>query len=316
MSQLVIKLALVLIFVSSASLRAEDPGKSDSIILAIDGFCPVALVDQGKWVKGDARFTAEHQGIRYALSGEAEREVFYHDPNKYVPVLQGQDVVAAVDQELRVSGKRRFGVFHGKRYYLFASRSNRYKFEEFPDRYAQASQSLEAGGRPGRVSLEIGRGVSTAPPQLAVARVNDSGSVVIEEHRTVREETRRLQRIAGKDGKAQVVEIQEVVPVVVRSDAMLDVDSIAAYDVKGNPVDQASVIERLQTPQVVLIAAGSEMPDGSFLKPFKRNTLVIVIPGRGKATDAPAPGITVPSTTSPAGRESRRQSTEQSAKDN
>ena len=104
--------------------------------LALDGYCVVTLVEQGRWVAGNPRFGIRHRGQLYLFAGRREKERFWQNPEGYAPVLSGYDVVTYLEQGHLVPGKRRHGVFYQGRIYLFANEQTLRKFELQPEHYA------------------------------------------------------------------------------------------------------------------------------------------------------------------------------------
>jgi YHS domain-containing protein/thiol-disulfide isomerase/thioredoxin len=105
--------------------------------LGLDGFCPVTLCEKRDcWVAGDIRWGAIHRGHTYLFAGEAEQKAFLADPDRYAPVLDGNDPVLALERSRAVPGARDHGVFYEGRVYLFASEDTLEVFRKDPDRYA------------------------------------------------------------------------------------------------------------------------------------------------------------------------------------
>ncbi len=110
--------------------------------LAMDGFCPVQIYEKNHWVRGNPRYGVIHRGRTYLFQGPEEAKRFYADPDRYAPVLSGQDVVLAVDQGLSVPGTRAVGVSYDGHIYLFSSEASCQKFYQDPERYAGAVQGM------------------------------------------------------------------------------------------------------------------------------------------------------------------------------
>jgi protein disulfide-isomerase len=110
--------------------------------LALDGYCPTTLVEREQWVMGDVRFGAIHRGRTYLFLGPNEVQKFLADPEKYAPVLSGNDPVMAMDNQQLVPGRREYGVYSDNRVYLFANEASRQRFEQNPRRYA--AETLQA----------------------------------------------------------------------------------------------------------------------------------------------------------------------------
>ncbi|MDY0166081.1 MAG: hypothetical protein RBS80_06030 [Thermoguttaceae bacterium] len=83
-----------------------------------------------------------HRGRTYLFADAEKAARFFQDPDRYAPVLSGQDVVLAVDEGRYVSGQREHGAFFGHRVYLFSSEETLQRFENHPNRYADAAVRL------------------------------------------------------------------------------------------------------------------------------------------------------------------------------
>lgn len=57
--------------------------------VAIQGYDPVAYFDENAPVKGQAQYSAQHDGATYWFSSEANRDKFAASPAKYVPAYGG-----------------------------------------------------------------------------------------------------------------------------------------------------------------------------------------------------------------------------------
>ena len=122
------------------------PAPAGNPALGMDGFCPVSLSEKQQWVRGDARWGANHRGRTYLFAGPEEQRRFFADPDRYAPVASGNDVVLATEQGQSVPGMREHGVFFGNRVFLFSSEASLEKFARNPGAYAnQALEALRAG---------------------------------------------------------------------------------------------------------------------------------------------------------------------------
>jgi YHS domain-containing protein len=90
-----------------------------------------------EWVPGDPKWGAIHRGRTYLFKGPAEQERFLKEPDRYSPVISGNDPVVALKDGRMVAGQRQFGVFYEGRVYLFSSEESLAQFEKQPDRYSQ-----------------------------------------------------------------------------------------------------------------------------------------------------------------------------------
>lgn len=122
--------------------------------LGLDGFCPVSLAEQGKWVPGDPQWGLIHEGRLYLFAGPSEQAKFAADPFRYAPVLSGYDVVLAVEKGVLVPGKREFGGWYEGRVYLFANEETLRRFDANPVRYTAALPATPS--RPSAETLRLG----------------------------------------------------------------------------------------------------------------------------------------------------------------
>jgi YHS domain-containing protein len=116
------------------------PPSANMAPLALDGYCPVELVENKAWKVGDRRWGATHQGRTYLFTGPEQQRRFLDAPERYCPVNAGNDVVLALDEGQAVPGRREHGVFYGSRIYLFASEDSLEAFSRQPARYETAIQ--------------------------------------------------------------------------------------------------------------------------------------------------------------------------------
>jgi protein disulfide-isomerase len=113
--------------------------------VGLDGYCPVTLSERQQWALGDTRFGAIHRGRTYLFLGPNEVKKFLAEPDRFAPVLGGNDPVLALDNRMTVPGRREFGVYSDNRVYLFADQASRKKFEENPSRYTAEALQAAAG---------------------------------------------------------------------------------------------------------------------------------------------------------------------------
>ncbi|MFN7574445.1 MAG: thioredoxin family protein [Planctomycetota bacterium] len=110
--------------------------------LALEGDCPVTLLKETKWVKGDDRLGAVHRGRIYLFASAEAQAEFLRDPDRYSPLLAGFDPVTFHEQGKLSEGKKAHGVFmtlHGKQQVvLFESEETRGKFRTNPLIYLDA----------------------------------------------------------------------------------------------------------------------------------------------------------------------------------
>jgi YHS domain-containing protein len=114
--------------------------------LALNGYCPVTLLEQQRWQLGDRRWGVIHRGRTYLFAGPEQQRKFLANPDRYSPAISGQDVVMALDYGQAVEGKRAMGLEYQNRIYLFSSDASRQAFIQNPKRYA--AEVLQAENPP------------------------------------------------------------------------------------------------------------------------------------------------------------------------
>lgn len=123
-----------------AQPRSQPPQAGGRPPLGLDGFCPVTLIEVGKWTKGDERFGIIHRGRLYLFANEAEKQRFWQDPDRYAPILSGNDPVEFAEGGHVVPGNRKHGVFFRNQIYLFTTEESLERFWNSPQRYADVAQ--------------------------------------------------------------------------------------------------------------------------------------------------------------------------------
>jgi YHS domain-containing protein len=134
-------------------ITAEPPAAPSAAPLGLDGYCPVTLVEQEKWVKGDPKWGARHRGRLYLFISPEAQQRFLENFDKYAPALSGYDAVKYSEHGQLVDGKRAHGVFYRNQIYLFADEAALQQFWAAPERYATAvrTEHERSAMRPGDV---------------------------------------------------------------------------------------------------------------------------------------------------------------------
>lgn len=130
--------------VTPAAYAIAESTESDSDIndnfvapsAAMGGYCPVEIICNGHWVRGDLRWTVVHNGKIYRLSGPAQRLQFMADPDAFAPAYSGNDPVLTVDEHRTVPGLPTYCATFNGRLYMFSTSANQTQFNKDPQRYA------------------------------------------------------------------------------------------------------------------------------------------------------------------------------------
>lgn len=104
--------------------------------VALNGYCPVELSQNGRWASGDLRWTVVHQGHIYRLSGAKQWEQFSANPDSFAPVNSGDDVVLAASENRVAPGQPAYCATYNGRLYMFSSAATQAEFNRNPQRYA------------------------------------------------------------------------------------------------------------------------------------------------------------------------------------
>jgi protein disulfide-isomerase len=125
----------------SERANAQFVPASQAPALALEGYCPVTLLESRKWHKSDPQFGAIHRGRTYLFRTAAEQTKFLAAPDRYSPVLSGFDPVVFAQRGEQVEGKRSYGLTYNRQIYLFADEASLKAFEQSPQAYATAAHT-------------------------------------------------------------------------------------------------------------------------------------------------------------------------------
>ena len=105
--------------------------------LILDGYSPVSLLTDRKWIKGTEEFAVEFEKQWFLLTSAEEVKTFRAKPASYVPQFMGCDPVLLWDksQVPAVRGLTRHAAFYDDQLYLFSTAENRDLFKQSPDKY-------------------------------------------------------------------------------------------------------------------------------------------------------------------------------------
>ena len=115
--------------------QSEFPAPPKNPPIALDGYCAVTLVEKRQWQPGDPQWGAIHRGRTYLFASAEAQKAFLADPDRFSPVLSGNDPVIRVEHNKNVTGRREHGAFYNDRIYLFTSEDTFQRFNRDPSRY-------------------------------------------------------------------------------------------------------------------------------------------------------------------------------------
>jgi YHS domain-containing protein len=129
--------AVIVAVLSLAMLAQDASGKHSIPNLALEGNCPVCLVEMQKQVEGSQDYQSAHDGRIYLFPGQKQKEMFDADPEKYIPAYGGKCVVCQVESGKAGPGKAEHFTVHDQRLFLFPSDKVKGMFDRNPQKYAQ-----------------------------------------------------------------------------------------------------------------------------------------------------------------------------------
>lgn len=134
---------------ADASRSGVPPGEAGKVVtpdgrrlppgappLGFEGYCPVTMRKEWKWLAGDPRWGAIHRGRTYWFASPVEQQQFLANPDLYGPALSGIDPVMAIDHHQTVPGKREHSIDYDDHFYFFSSEATLQQFTSNPERYA------------------------------------------------------------------------------------------------------------------------------------------------------------------------------------
>jgi YHS domain-containing protein len=112
-------------------------------IVGLDGYSPIVLMEERKWIKGKSGLVHTYQGVTYRFQSEAELRRFADDPARFAPRLLGCDPVELWLSDRALRGNTRFGAYFDGQLYLFLTHENRETFKDNPLRYTETRHVLK-----------------------------------------------------------------------------------------------------------------------------------------------------------------------------
>ncbi len=111
--------------------------------VALQGYCPVCIIEMRKWVRGDSKHRVQYDGKTYYFPGEKQKQMFLADPAKYVPALGGDCTVCFAKMGKRVPGSIHHAAISHNRLFLFPSEDQKKAFLANPAAYADVDLALD-----------------------------------------------------------------------------------------------------------------------------------------------------------------------------
>lgn len=121
--------------VRSESSTSRGATTDKQTVPALDGYCPVTLMQTENWVRGLEKHAIRHRGKVYLLSSEAAAKQFMATPDSFTPVLSGHDPLVLLREGRLVEGAIYDGVLrHDNLLFIFSAQENKDYFYANYDR--------------------------------------------------------------------------------------------------------------------------------------------------------------------------------------
>jgi YHS domain-containing protein len=126
--------------VKPAALKSVDPlaPPEAKMSLALEGHCPVCMIDRAEMVVGKASESTVYNGRKYQFSSAENKRRFMASPAKYLPGAGGDCVVTLAEKGKHVPGDTRCPAMFRDKVYLLADKQCREKFLKDPEAYVDA----------------------------------------------------------------------------------------------------------------------------------------------------------------------------------
>ncbi len=158
--------ALVVSVAGDNTALAQTEASSQTSDVALEGYCPVCIIEAKTWVRGNPRHQVTHDGRTYYFPSDKEKRMFEANAAKYVPALGGDCTVCYANAGKRIPGNIRHGVFHNGRLFLFPSDREKKEFLAHPRRYANVDLALD--GKCAVCRVMVGKDVPGKPQFTAI----------------------------------------------------------------------------------------------------------------------------------------------------
>ncbi|MCA9261293.1 MAG: hypothetical protein KDA61_18890 [Planctomycetales bacterium] len=130
----------------SDATPADDPGEPEVVVpLAMSGYCPVTIRDEGSWVRGRGDQRVIVDNLTFTFSGRDQKDTFLADPGRYMPVLAGNCPVTYAATHKRIPGNIYHTVLlpNDGLLFLFASAEEKSAFKANPTPYLRIDVAAE-----------------------------------------------------------------------------------------------------------------------------------------------------------------------------
>lgn len=110
---------------------------------AMDGYCPVTILANRKWVKGDPQFAVILDGKKYLLADKERQQTFLQNTTKYAPALSGDCVVSFASDQSRLAGNLNIAAVHKGRLFFFHNVDQKRVFMADPTKFEKVDLAFQ-----------------------------------------------------------------------------------------------------------------------------------------------------------------------------
>jgi len=97
--------------------------------IVLDGYDVVSYRTQAQAVKGSAKFSAEHDGVKFHFSTKEHKALFIEEPEQYLPKYKGYCALAVAGKKARVPANAdTFKMYNGELLVFFNDTKDGKKF--------------------------------------------------------------------------------------------------------------------------------------------------------------------------------------------
>jgi len=128
------------------TLTPNEPAAEEEqpVLLGLEGFSPVVLLKERRWVEGKKKFLSEYKGMVYHLQSAEEQKLFESDPERYTPQLLECDPVEMYFADKAVRGSTQYGAYFDGKLFLFRNHENRETFKKSPLKFTATRHVLKS----------------------------------------------------------------------------------------------------------------------------------------------------------------------------
>ena len=127
----------------SGVTESESATLAQKKFIGLEGFCPVRLIRDRKWISGREDLVESYRGVTYYFASEEEQKEFQKNPANFTPQNLGCDPVVLYTDQQAISGQIKYGAFFDSKLFLFDSTETRSAFKANPLKYSLIRHAIK-----------------------------------------------------------------------------------------------------------------------------------------------------------------------------